>query len=166
MGRGLDAGTSQSPPCGRGQGRAWTLGGRCPQALGCGFTPAHTYTPAHTPHTPLAPLTLTHPRTPQCVPGAGSPAALHSLVEELVCFRLKVRQFALASGEAPGEARRQRLLERQPLLEACDALRRDLAVHGISIKVSALRGRAQLASQTLASLPGAHPPPARACPEP
>uniref|UniRef100_A0A4W2CUQ6 cysteine--tRNA ligase n=1 Tax=Bos indicus x Bos taurus TaxID=30522 RepID=A0A4W2CUQ6_BOBOX len=70
----------------------------------------------------------------QCVPGAGSPAALHSLVEELVCFRLKVRQFALASGEAPGEARRQRLLERQPLLEACDALRRDLAVHGISIK--------------------------------
>uniref|UniRef100_A0A8B9X130 cysteine--tRNA ligase n=1 Tax=Bos mutus grunniens TaxID=30521 RepID=A0A8B9X130_BOSMU len=70
----------------------------------------------------------------QCVPGAGSPAALHSLVEELVRFRLKVRQFALASGEAPGEARRQRLLERQPLLEACDALRRDLAVHGISIK--------------------------------
>uniref|UniRef100_A0A4W2CUR1 cysteine--tRNA ligase n=1 Tax=Bos indicus x Bos taurus TaxID=30522 RepID=A0A4W2CUR1_BOBOX len=70
----------------------------------------------------------------ECVPGAGSPAALHSLVEELVCFRLKVRQFALASGEAPGEARRQRLLERQPLLEACDALRRDLAVHGISIK--------------------------------
>ena len=49
-------------------------------------------------------------------------------MEELVCFRLKVRQFALASGEAPGEARRQRLLERQPLLEACDALRRDLAV--------------------------------------
>ncbi|XP_017911844.1 PREDICTED: probable cysteine--tRNA ligase, mitochondrial isoform X3 [Capra hircus] len=70
----------------------------------------------------------------QCVPGAGSPAALHSLVEELVRFRLKVRQFALASGEAPGEARQQRLLERQPLLEACDTLRRDLAVHGISIK--------------------------------
>ncbi|XP_055398990.1 probable cysteine--tRNA ligase, mitochondrial isoform X3 [Bubalus kerabau] len=70
----------------------------------------------------------------ECVPGAGSPAALHSLVEELVRFRLKVRQFALASGEAPGEARRQRLLERQPLLEACDVLRRDLAVHGISIK--------------------------------
>ncbi|KAM9674582.1 putative cysteine--tRNA ligase, mitochondrial isoform 5-T5 [Dama dama] len=70
----------------------------------------------------------------QGVPGAGSPAALHSLVEELVRFRLKVRQFALASGEAPGEARRQRLLERRPLLEACDELRRDLAVHGISIK--------------------------------
>ncbi|XP_043333429.1 probable cysteine--tRNA ligase, mitochondrial isoform X2 [Cervus canadensis] len=70
----------------------------------------------------------------QGVPGAGSPAALHSLVEELVRFRLKVRQFALASGEAPGEARRQLLLERRPLLEACDELRRDLAVHGISIK--------------------------------
>uniref|UniRef100_A0A8C6CF43 cysteine--tRNA ligase n=1 Tax=Moschus moschiferus TaxID=68415 RepID=A0A8C6CF43_MOSMO len=70
----------------------------------------------------------------QCVPGAGSPATLHSLVEELVHFRLKVRQFALASGETPGEARHQRLLERRPLLEACDALRRDLAIHGISIK--------------------------------
>lgn len=88
---------------------------------------------------------------------------MHSLVEELVRFRLKVRQFALASGEAPGEARQQRLLERQPLLEACDTLRRDLAVHGISIKVSTLRGWAQPASQTLASLPGAHPPLARAC---
>ncbi|XP_055282687.1 probable cysteine--tRNA ligase, mitochondrial isoform X2 [Moschus berezovskii] len=70
----------------------------------------------------------------QCVPGAGSPATLHSLVEELVHFRLKVRQFALASGETPGEARHQRLLERRPLLEACDALRRDLAIHGVSIK--------------------------------
>ncbi|XP_059759063.1 probable cysteine--tRNA ligase, mitochondrial isoform X2 [Balaenoptera ricei] len=69
----------------------------------------------------------------QCVSGAGSPAALHSLVEELVRFRQKVRQFALAAGEAPGEARRQ-LLERRPLLEACDALRRDLAAHGVSIK--------------------------------
>lgn len=123
---------------------AWTLGQRCapgPQL------PVHTHSRLHTqltpPHTPLAPLTPTHPRIPQCVPGAGSPAALHSLVEELVRFRLKVRQFALASGEAPGEARQQRLLERQPLLEACDTLRRDLAVHGISIKVSALRGRAQ-----------------------
>lgn len=135
-----------------------------PRPLAAGshpLTPTHQLTP---PHTPLAPITPTHPRTPQCVAGAGSPAALHSLVEELVRFRLKVRQFALASGEAPGEARRQRLLERQPLLEACDALRRDLAVHGISIKVSALRGRAQLVSQTLASLLGAHPPPARACP--
>ena len=76
-----------------------------------------------------------HPAPRQCVSGAGSPAALHSVVEELVRFRQKVRQFALAAGEAPGEARRQ-LLERRPLLEACDALRRDLAAHGVSIKVS------------------------------
>ncbi|XP_059851819.1 probable cysteine--tRNA ligase, mitochondrial isoform X2 [Delphinus delphis] len=69
----------------------------------------------------------------QCVSGAGGPAALHSVVEELVRFRQKVRQFALAAREAPGEAQRQ-LLERQPLLEACDALRRDLAAHGVSIK--------------------------------
>ncbi|TEA28698.1 hypothetical protein DBR06_SOUSAS26210002 [Sousa chinensis] len=69
----------------------------------------------------------------QCVSGAGGPAALHSVVEELVRFRQKVRQFALAAREAPGEAQRQ-LLERQPLLEACDALRRDLATHGVSIK--------------------------------
>lgn len=98
-------------------------------------------TPAHPAHTPAHTTRPAHPRIPQGVPGAGSPAALHSLVEELVRFRLKVRQFALASGEAPGEARRQLLLERRPLLEACDELRRDLAVHGISIKVSAPRGR-------------------------
>lgn len=58
------------------------------------------------------------------------------MVEELVRFRLKVRQFALATGEATREARRQQLLERQPLLEACDTLRQDLVAHGISIKVS------------------------------
>lgn len=58
------------------------------------------------------------------------------MVEELVRFRLKVRQFALATGQATKEARRQALLERQPLLEACDTLRQDLAVHGISVKVS------------------------------
>nr|XP_045370693.1 probable cysteine--tRNA ligase, mitochondrial [Camelus bactrianus] len=70
----------------------------------------------------------------QCAAGAGGPAVLHSVVEELVRFRLKVRQFALATGEASGEARRQQLLERRPLLEACDALRRDLAAHSVSIK--------------------------------
>lgn len=58
------------------------------------------------------------------------------MVEELVRFRLKVRQFALASGKATGEAQRQQRLDRQPLLEACDALRQDLTAHGISIKVS------------------------------
>lgn len=62
--------------------------------------------------------------------GAGSPAALHSVVEELVRFRQTVRRFALAAGEAAGEARRRQLQERRALLEACDALRRDLSAHG------------------------------------
>ncbi|XP_053419501.1 probable cysteine--tRNA ligase, mitochondrial isoform X3 [Nycticebus coucang] len=70
----------------------------------------------------------------QCVSEDGSAATLHSVVEELVRFRQSVRQFALTTPEAPGEARRQQLLERRPLLEACDVLRRDLAIHGISIK--------------------------------
>ncbi|NIG58174.1 cysteine--tRNA ligase, mitochondrial-like [Pontoporia blainvillei] len=71
---------------------------------------------------------------PVCpTPGASGPAALHSVVEELVRFRQKVRQFALAAREAPGEAQQQ-LLERRTLLEACDVLRRDLAAHGVSIK--------------------------------
>ncbi|XP_058404465.1 probable cysteine--tRNA ligase, mitochondrial isoform X3 [Diceros bicornis minor] len=70
----------------------------------------------------------------QFVSGDSSSATLHSVVEELVRFRLKVRQFALATGEATRETRRQQLLERQPLLEACDALRQDLVAHGISIK--------------------------------
>ncbi|XP_036106305.1 probable cysteine--tRNA ligase, mitochondrial isoform X1 [Molossus molossus] len=70
----------------------------------------------------------------QFVSGDSGSATLHSVVEELVRFRLKVRQFALATGEATREARRQQLLERQPLLEACDILRQDLAAHGISIK--------------------------------
>lgn len=70
----------------------------------------------------------------QFVSGDSSSATLHSVVDELVRFRLKVRQFALATEEATREARRQQLLERQPLLEACDTLRQDLAAHGISIK--------------------------------
>ncbi|XP_047408025.1 probable cysteine--tRNA ligase, mitochondrial isoform X1 [Sciurus carolinensis] len=70
----------------------------------------------------------------QCIPGDSSAATLHSVVDELVRFRLKVRQYALATPEATGEARRQMLQERRPLLEACDALRQDLAMHGINIK--------------------------------
>ncbi|XP_034521367.1 probable cysteine--tRNA ligase, mitochondrial isoform X2 [Ailuropoda melanoleuca] len=70
----------------------------------------------------------------QSVSGDSSRATLHSVVEELVRFRLQVRQFALATGAATREARRQQQLDRQPLLEACDALRRDLVTHGISIK--------------------------------
>ncbi|KAL4691147.1 hypothetical protein H8959_014108 [Pygathrix nigripes] len=70
----------------------------------------------------------------QCVSGDGSEATLRGVVDELVRFRQKVRQFALAMPEATGEARRQQLLERQPLLEACDTLRRGLTAHGIIIK--------------------------------
>uniref|UniRef100_A0A8C9QLC4 Cysteinyl-tRNA synthetase 2, mitochondrial n=1 Tax=Spermophilus dauricus TaxID=99837 RepID=A0A8C9QLC4_SPEDA len=70
----------------------------------------------------------------QCISGDSSVATLHSVVDELVRFRLKVRQYALTTPEAAGDARRQLLLERRALLEACDALRQDLATHGISIK--------------------------------
>ncbi|XP_032170295.1 probable cysteine--tRNA ligase, mitochondrial isoform X2 [Mustela erminea] len=70
----------------------------------------------------------------QSVAGDSSRATLHSVVDELVRFRLRVRQFALATGAATREARQQQLLDRQPLLEACDTLRRDLVAHGISIK--------------------------------
>ncbi|KAM8922779.1 putative cysteine--tRNA ligase, mitochondrial isoform 4-T5 [Lycaon pictus] len=70
----------------------------------------------------------------QLVSEDSSRATLHSVVEELVRFRLKVRQFALATEAATREAGRQQLLDRQPLLEACDTLRQDLAAHGISIK--------------------------------
>ncbi|KAM4859696.1 putative cysteine--tRNA ligase, mitochondrial isoform 2-T2 [Thomomys bottae] len=70
----------------------------------------------------------------QCVSGDGSTALLHSTVDELVRFRLKVRQFALATPEATGEARQQRLQERRPLLDACDTLRQNLAAQGINIK--------------------------------
>ncbi|KAL1772987.1 putative cysteine-tRNA ligase, mitochondrial isoform X2 [Sigmodon hispidus] len=66
--------------------------------------------------------------------GNGSSATLHCVVDELVRFRLKVRQYALATPGATGEARRQQLQQRQPLLEACDALRQDLATHGINVK--------------------------------
>nr|XP_004054781.1 probable cysteine--tRNA ligase, mitochondrial isoform X1 [Gorilla gorilla gorilla] len=70
----------------------------------------------------------------QYVSGDSSEATLHGVVDELVRFRQKVRQFALAMPEAMGDARRQQLLERQPLLEACDTLRRGLTAHGINIK--------------------------------
>ncbi|XP_040847071.1 probable cysteine--tRNA ligase, mitochondrial isoform X2 [Ochotona curzoniae] len=63
----------------------------------------------------------------KCVAGESSSTTLRGVVEELVHFRLKVRQLALATPETGGEARR-------PLLEACDELRRNLAAHGISIK--------------------------------
>ncbi|XP_035149908.1 putative cysteine--tRNA ligase, mitochondrial isoform X6 [Callithrix jacchus] len=70
----------------------------------------------------------------QCVSGDGGEATLRGVVDELVRFRQQVRQFALATPEATGEAQRQQRLERQPLLEACDTLRRGLTAHGINIK--------------------------------
>ncbi|XP_050622563.1 probable cysteine--tRNA ligase, mitochondrial isoform X3 [Macaca thibetana thibetana] len=103
----------------------------------------------------------------QCVSGDGSEATLRGVVEELVRFRQKVRQFALAKAEATGEARGQQLLERQPLLEACDTLRQDLTAHGISIKVSAAPrsgtspqelGRSTGVTQTWSHRRPRHPP--------
>ncbi|XP_039329332.1 putative cysteine--tRNA ligase, mitochondrial isoform X2 [Saimiri boliviensis] len=73
----------------------------------------------------------------QCVSGDGSEATLRAVVDELVRFRQQVRQFALATPEATGEAQQQQRLERRPLLEACDTVRRGLTAHGINIKVSA-----------------------------
>lgn len=72
----------------------------------------------------------------QCVSGDSSTVTLHCVVDELVRFRLKVRQYALATPGAAGEARKQQLQERRPLLDACDALRQDLITHGINVKVS------------------------------
>ncbi|XP_072478070.1 probable cysteine--tRNA ligase, mitochondrial isoform X2 [Notamacropus eugenii] len=78
-----------------------------------------------------------------------SSATLHSVVDELVQFRSKVRQYSLAvpkgtdaatsdlSKEAKKlqrEKRQQLLLEREPLLHACDNLRQNLAAYGINIK--------------------------------
>ncbi|KAG8517020.1 Cysteine--tRNA ligase, mitochondrial, partial [Galemys pyrenaicus] len=74
------------------------------------------------------------PAGQQSAAGDSSAAALRGVLEELVRFRLRVRHFALASGAPPGPARQQQLLERRPLLEACDALRQDLAARGVSIK--------------------------------
>ncbi|XP_060625583.2 probable cysteine--tRNA ligase, mitochondrial isoform X2 [Anolis sagrei] len=79
-------------------------------------------------------------------------AILSSVIDELVSFRTKVRNFALAAPEATGDMstehavplkeakqrqkeERQRLLkERETLLQACDGLRQDLSLYGIIIK--------------------------------
>uniref|UniRef100_A0A4X2LZJ8 cysteine--tRNA ligase n=1 Tax=Vombatus ursinus TaxID=29139 RepID=A0A4X2LZJ8_VOMUR len=65
-----------------------------------------------------------------------SSATLHSVVDELVQFRSKVRQYSLGAPEGTGTApkRQQLLLEREPLLQACDSLRQNLAAYGINIK--------------------------------
>ncbi|RXM32734.1 putative cysteine--tRNA ligase, mitochondrial [Acipenser ruthenus] len=86
-----------------------------------------------------------------CVTGESSHGTLPSVVEQLVSFRSQVRSYALATDElAPvlsdcsqlseerksqlKEHRKQQIREREPLLKACDVLRRDLAPLGINIK--------------------------------
>ncbi|XP_044284223.1 probable cysteine--tRNA ligase, mitochondrial isoform X1 [Varanus komodoensis] len=84
----------------------------------------------------------------QVAPEHNHPAILSSVIDELVRFRIKVRNFALAvpaaAESAPTEGahlseepkqiqkeERQRLLkDRAPLLQACDSLRQDLALYG------------------------------------
>ncbi|XP_040513683.1 probable cysteine--tRNA ligase, mitochondrial isoform X2 [Gallus gallus] len=85
--------------------------------------------------------------------GGGNTALLSNVMDELVSFRTKVRNYALVLPEATEavqmeegavgakgpkqeqkEKRRQLMQERKPLLEACDSLRGDLAAFGIHIK--------------------------------
>ncbi|XP_075446811.1 putative cysteine--tRNA ligase, mitochondrial isoform X3 [Ascaphus truei] len=73
-----------------------------------------------------------------------SSAVLFNVIEELVNFRSKVRNYALATEmgqeatiskeENRQQERRQMLMEREPLLQACDTLRQDLDGFGINIK--------------------------------
>ncbi|KAJ6667405.1 hypothetical protein lerEdw1_016526 [Lerista edwardsae] len=89
----------------------------------------------------------------QVAPERQNSAMLSSVIDELVSFRIKVRDFALAtpegaehvSTEGTGlskeekrcqrEDRRRLMQDRAPLLQACDRLRQDLALYGINIKV-------------------------------
>ncbi|XP_031469649.1 probable cysteine--tRNA ligase, mitochondrial [Phasianus colchicus] len=89
----------------------------------------------------------------QVAVGGGNAALLSNVMDELVSFRTKVRNYALVLPEATEtvqmeegavgakgpkqeqkEKRRQLMQERKPLLEACDSLRGDLAAFGIHIK--------------------------------
>ncbi|XP_035174014.1 probable cysteine--tRNA ligase, mitochondrial isoform X2 [Oxyura jamaicensis] len=89
----------------------------------------------------------------QVAVGGGNSALLSNVMNELVSFRTKVRNYALAVPEATAtvqieegatgskgpkqeqKEKRQKLMqERKPLLEACDSLRGDLAAFGIHIK--------------------------------
>ncbi|CAL8292469.1 unnamed protein product [Arctogadus glacialis] len=70
-----------------------------------------------------------------------SPVAVDTVLEQLCQFRSRVRSFALAPWEAPppqgpgsASAKPQTRPDRIPLLEACDALRKDLAPAGVLIK--------------------------------
>ncbi|XP_051882024.1 probable cysteine--tRNA ligase, mitochondrial isoform X2 [Pristis pectinata] len=93
-----------------------------------------------------------------------SSAALHTVAEQLVAFRQEVRNYALAvneqeAGSSGGrelskeeeeqqkERRRQLKVERQPLLRACDSLRKDLSAIGINIKDRGVTSSWELTSQ-------------------
>jgi len=70
------------------------------------------------------------------VEGTSDSATLDTLVEQLCQFRSEVRTFALAPQEGGGGGSKPRMHpDRVPLLEACDALRKDLAPMGVLIKV-------------------------------
>ncbi|XP_044863802.1 probable cysteine--tRNA ligase, mitochondrial isoform X5 [Mauremys mutica] len=89
----------------------------------------------------------------QVVPENKNLATLSNVIDELVSFRVKVRNYALAmpgateavqveegtiltkeTKQKERETKQQLFLEREPLLQACDNLRRDLAAFGINIK--------------------------------
>nr|XP_038029294.1 probable cysteine--tRNA ligase, mitochondrial isoform X2 [Anas platyrhynchos] len=95
----------------------------------------------------------------QVAAGGGNSALLSNVMDELVGFRTKVRNYALAVPEAADtvqteegamgskgpkqeqKEKRQKLMqERKPLLEACDGLRGNLAAFGIHIKRNPLVG--------------------------
>uniref|UniRef100_A0A4W3J0J3 Probable cysteine--tRNA ligase, mitochondrial n=1 Tax=Callorhinchus milii TaxID=7868 RepID=A0A4W3J0J3_CALMI len=81
-------------------------------------------------------------------------AALHGIVDQLVDFRQKVRNYALAVDEPQLKDKKRRLMnERQPLLQACDSLRLDLTAIGIDIKVSESIQRTMLQFNNLFNLP-------------
>ncbi|XP_038029294.2 probable cysteine--tRNA ligase, mitochondrial isoform X2 [Anas platyrhynchos] len=95
----------------------------------------------------------------QVAAGGGNSALLSNVMDELVGFRTRVRNYALAVPEAADtvqteegaagskgpkqeqKEKRQKLMqERKPLLEACDGLRGNLAAFGIHIKRNPLVG--------------------------
>ncbi|XP_063068223.1 probable cysteine--tRNA ligase, mitochondrial [Engraulis encrasicolus] len=69
--------------------------------------------------------------------GIDSSGVLQNVVEQLVNFRSEVRNFALEVDQSAssGQGGKKRLhTDRQPLLKACDTLRKDLAPLGINVK--------------------------------
>ncbi|KAJ3584641.1 hypothetical protein NHX12_015136 [Muraenolepis orangiensis] len=83
-----------------------------------------------------------------------SSANLETLVEQLCEFRSQVRTFALAPQEAPGApggsapSKPRMHPDRGPLLQACDALRKDLAPMGVLIKDRGVTSTWEIARRT------------------